>query len=150
MDPDSFWIRRYDDRQINISKPIWLGRRSRPPALDFRRIRAVLAKLATKSEQAAIKATLQASRLLGRSGMPDNEECHDEDKSVLAEAAITPVCPRDKVPDISCILELPADVLLEIIDHLELHDEFFLSQTCRPFRVLIGRDWKRTIDTEGD
>lgn len=40
------------------------------------------------------------------------------------------------------ILKLPDEILLEIIDHLALHDEFLLSQTCRTFRRLTQRNWR--------
>lgn len=40
------------------------------------------------------------------------------------------------------ILQVPNEILLEIIDHLRLHDEFLLSQTCRTFRKLTQRNWK--------
>ncbi|WQF87392.1 Putative F-box domain-containing protein [Colletotrichum destructivum] len=43
------------------------------------------------------------------------------------------------------LLELPADLLHVIIDHLDLAAEFHLSQTCRALRQLTHRDWKTII-----
>lgn len=40
------------------------------------------------------------------------------------------------------ILKVSNEILLEIIDHLRLHDELLLSQTCRAFRKLTQRNWK--------
>lgn len=44
------------------------------------------------------------------------------------------------------ILDLPAEVILLITDQLDRHDQFFLSQTCRPLRRLVGCDWEREMD----
>lgn len=43
------------------------------------------------------------------------------------------------------ILGLPDELLLEIIKHLDLHDEFLLSQTCGALRGLTERNWKPTL-----
>lgn len=53
---------------------------------------------------------------------------------------------ESKAPDTPYILEMPVDILSIILDLLELHDEFFLSQTCRAFRALTGRVWSRTVN----
>ncbi|PTB35903.1 hypothetical protein M441DRAFT_125299, partial [Trichoderma asperellum CBS 433.97] len=43
------------------------------------------------------------------------------------------------------ILQLPLDVILLVGDYLSLHDKFFLSQTCRAFRNIMGQDWESKI-----
>lgn len=44
------------------------------------------------------------------------------------------------------ILQVPNEILMEIIDHLHLHDEFLLSQTCRAFRKLTQRNWELAFE----
>ncbi|KAF6809882.1 f-box domain containing protein [Colletotrichum musicola] len=44
------------------------------------------------------------------------------------------------------ILRLPKEMILEVIDHLELHDLFILSQTCKALRALAWRDWDLALD----
>ncbi|TDZ19314.1 hypothetical protein Cob_v007639 [Colletotrichum orbiculare MAFF 240422] len=43
------------------------------------------------------------------------------------------------------ILRLPNELILEVLDHLELHDLFILSQTCRALRALAWRDWNLAL-----
>ena len=45
-------------------------------------------------------------------------------------------------PDKLCFLALPLDIIHLISTRLELHDRFFLSQTCRALRVLFRENWK--------
>lgn len=44
------------------------------------------------------------------------------------------------------ILQAPIDILLQITDHLELHERFVLSQTCRAWRAVTIRDWPVQLD----
>lgn len=46
-----------------------------------------------------------------------------------------------KQPEGSILHVLMAEVLICIIDLLDLHDKFWLSQTCRVFHLLAKRDW---------
>ncbi|KAF6818353.1 f-box domain containing protein [Colletotrichum plurivorum] len=48
-----------------------------------------------------------------------------------------------KQPDGSILHKLTGDELLCVIDLLDLHDKFRLSQTCEVFRLLAKRDWDR-------
>lgn len=43
------------------------------------------------------------------------------------------------------ILDLPVELIQFIIEHLELHDGYLLSQVCRAMRRLIRNDWKRLV-----
>lgn len=51
---------------------------------------------------------------------------------------------KDNAVEAACppILNVPNEILMAIIDHLDLHDEFQFSQTCRAFRRLAQRDWQ--------
>ncbi|KAJ4257341.1 hypothetical protein NW762_008459 [Fusarium torreyae] len=39
------------------------------------------------------------------------------------------------------VLDVPAEIVLLIVDHLDLHDLFFLSQTSRRLRSISKRNW---------
>ncbi|CAM1511284.1 Fc.00g087970.m01.CDS01 [Cosmosporella sp. VM-42] len=43
---------------------------------------------------------------------------------------------------VSYISRIPDEVTLVILGHLDLHDKFFLSQTCRALRRCIVHDWE--------
>ncbi|KAL6884892.1 hypothetical protein HDV57DRAFT_491525 [Trichoderma longibrachiatum] len=45
----------------------------------------------------------------------------------------------------SPILQLPAEIILCIADHLALQDLFILSQVCRALRRLVHRDWNTEL-----
>ncbi|KAF6804289.1 f-box domain containing protein [Colletotrichum musicola] len=48
-----------------------------------------------------------------------------------------------KQPSENILHKLTRDELLCIIDLLDLHDSFWLSQTCKAFRLLATQDWDR-------
>lgn len=52
---------------------------------------------------------------------------------------------QEEVAQDAVILNMPREILLEIMDHLELHDTFHLSHVCRCFRALTKRDWKEAV-----
>ncbi|KAH9231604.1 hypothetical protein K456DRAFT_1726589 [Colletotrichum gloeosporioides 23] len=48
----------------------------------------------------------------------------------------------------TCLMSLPPEMLNEIADHLELHDRYIFSETCRRARRLFGMDkdaWSRVF-----
>ncbi|TDZ10349.1 hypothetical protein C8034_v012154 [Colletotrichum sidae] len=53
----------------------------------------------------------------------------------------TPERPAQK----SRLINLPAELLLQILGYLELPDDFALSRTCSDLRVLTGRDWQSLV-----
>lgn len=52
-------------------------------------------------------------------------------------------------PEAPCppMLNVPNEILMTIIDHLNLHDQFLLSQTCTATRKLTHRNWE--LDLQG-
>lgn len=56
-----------------------------------------------------------------------------------------PVCNATDA-EVPGILRLPTETILKVIDHLELHDLFILSQTCKALRALAWRDWDLALD----
>ncbi|KAF6803463.1 hypothetical protein CSOJ01_10880 [Colletotrichum sojae] len=46
-----------------------------------------------------------------------------------------------KQPSENILHKLTRDELLCIVDLLDLHDKFWLTQTCEVFRLLAKRDW---------
>ncbi|TDZ13476.1 hypothetical protein C8035_v004465 [Colletotrichum spinosum] len=45
----------------------------------------------------------------------------------------------------SRLINLPAELLLQILGYLELHDDLALSRTFSDLRVLTGRDWQSLV-----
>ncbi|KAI8287076.1 hypothetical protein K4K60_012937 [Colletotrichum sp. SAR11_57] len=48
----------------------------------------------------------------------------------------------------TCLMSLPPEMLNEIADHMELHDRYLFSETCRRARWLFGMDkaaWARVF-----
>lgn len=44
------------------------------------------------------------------------------------------------------LLQLPAELVLDILDYLPDADLFHVGQTCRPLRAAVDKDWESTID----
>ncbi|KAH0428386.1 f-box domain containing protein [Colletotrichum camelliae] len=53
---------------------------------------------------------------------------------------------RTKANTESSLWKLPNELLLNIVERLELHDEFILGQTCKAFRTIVQKDWNAVFD----
>ncbi|KAK2729381.1 hypothetical protein CKAH01_10195 [Colletotrichum kahawae] len=53
----------------------------------------------------------------------------------------------------ACLMSLPPEMLNEIADHLELHERYLFSETCRRARRLLGMDetaWRRVFPSRAE
>lgn len=65
---------------------------------------------------------------------------HKTTKAAAEEAVVHEVVAQNSI-----ILTAPVEILLEVMDHLDLHDKFDLSHVCRVTRALAKREWKGAI-----